>query len=306
MPATTWTNREGEQYLARVLQERKAPLQGMASGLAPMTMTEIDYRADVVRYRMEYLAGKAQIVSGGVTEHPRVSTSAAEATRPIRMAVIGGTITQAARERGEFAGRNVATATGAAMLRALMEFVDDTIFTGQTAHGIEGILTHPGIPRTFMTETFAAGGTVDTQMSEVLTAVDSRMTTTKMSSGSFDSLAISPAHWQYAANKKRSTSVDRSMLEDMRQSRVNIQRPINIIALNRLTGAGPNGGDIMIAFDSNRIDLGGYAVPSGRLVDRYDDFVKHGDVEMKWRTFTAGFWTDFPVEYARIIVPSGS
>jgi hypothetical protein len=304
---TAWTENEGRQYLVRVLDQRLPPLEGETSGIAPMVGEDIDYRADSFVQRMQFFSGKAQIVSGGVTEHTKVGHSVIEKTRPVKMATIGGDITAREQERGEFAGRSIPLTVGTAMARALDAFHNDTKFTGQVAHGIEGVYTHPGIRRVFMTQTVASGTTVDTMTSEILTALDSRMTATAMANPEpYSALACSPTQFQFLANTKRSSNVDRSILEDMIASRSAVGRPFVIVPMQKCVGAGPNGGDILIGFDQNSPDIGGYAVPSGRNIDRFPDFVKHGTVEMLWRGFTAGMVYDYPLEGPVIIVPSGS
>lgn len=140
---------------------------------------------------------------------------------------------------------NLRNAKAIAARRAAEEKHNRTIFFGDSSKGLYGATNYPHFPRTFIANPIATGTAADTVLADMHDFVLGIHTRTNQVARP-TRLLMPTAAYDYVSRTFRSANSDKTILQAFLDTS---QFITEVIPVAELDGAGPNGEDIMMAFE---------------------------------------------------------
>lgn len=223
--------------MSRVLEEAMPPLT--SEQVLPVN-TEVPPGALNYRQARAYSTGEAKIYRGGNgRDIPAVGIGQAYFTQPVVYICSKFEINWLEQMRNSFGGLDTQTRKMRAARRVIAELENRWAWAGSEAADLYGILNHPYVDELVTTVTFDSSSSGQ-QLSRAMSSWANYAEEQSGSTFQPDTMAITPALYNYIANERFASSTDRTVLEHFQVAHPHIRR---VVKCRELAGAGPNGED---------------------------------------------------------------
>lgn len=243
--------RQLEHVLARIFEQRFPALK--ARLMFPVN-NEAGPGVDSITWRELNYTGVAALIADYATNLPRVDANAKENTVKVRHIGDAFGYNVFDIQKAAKAGVPLEAIKGMAARQAAELKVDQLAYSGDSASGLVGLLTHPNIP----VMSAAANGTgsstkfVDKTPDQIIADVtklwNSIKNVTKEAEAA-NTLAMPTDQYGYIATTPRSTNSDTTILQFLKQNLEGCQSIMSCGRLATANGGGHGGVDCMVAYD---------------------------------------------------------
>lgn len=229
----------GAAYFARELEFVKSKTYDViyadlvARELFPVS-NEAPEGSDTITYRTYDMVGSARIISSYADDLPRADVYGKEEIIPVRAVGTSFGYNRDEILKAQMTGAPLDQRRANAVMRAWEEVVDEIAWNGSTAHGLQGILSHPNVP------SLAAAGlwtalTPDAIIADVNSWFGKVRADTKMKENP-QTLLLPVLEYNRIAATPRASGTDTTVLQFMLQNVVGLKevRPVNELTKNAM------------------------------------------------------------------------
>lgn len=234
--------RELEFAYQELLREQYLPLSGLE-------MFPVDSRVPegANSYKIERIShtGDARWHRGNNYDTPNSGASKEEEIRPVRHIISSISLDVFEDAASRYAGSNLRGELREGAMRAIDEFLNEKIWSGDEDVDVYGILNYPYVPKTASTVSLSSATTDPNDiLAELhrLSNLNNELTSTTFMP---NTLAMSIRAYNYLKTTKRSATTDQTILEAFLQDSVSIDE---VKPVRELQAAGPGGEDVLLFF----------------------------------------------------------
>jgi len=196
--------------------------------------------------------GMAEVVNNYAKDLPRVDVDGVETTVPVRTvgSAFGFTIDEI--NASKMVGKKLDRRRAMAARRAIEEKFNTITWTGDTAAGLYGVLTHPNIPSGNAPTTGTSSGTEWSTKTALLIRDDINTMFRTIFTGTkgverADTLCLPPTQWSYVMEKEISNDSGLTIAQWFVKNSPYFKSLDDFIVVPELEGAGTSGSDVAVA-----------------------------------------------------------